>query len=217
MFPKSIDTVRDAHDLIRHYQLHLGDFAGGTAEGFAAFLFVPGVKIWSTWNLVGCLNEYKDEVRAHASRGEDFDRRLRDEMQDTLEALHEHDALRARLAQVIRTAKFGCDGGVIWSLVAELATTGPTGRQVMYQSTRASVSAVVAALDDVRTCAPLLQGSPNAYEPGRDETLDLLIRMDIERLDSLLECAKPWSGREPETSYELEALFKLATEGLLVP
>ncbi len=100
MLPRTIDTIGDAYEIIRHYNLHMADFAGATAEGFAAYLFVPGTKIWSAWHLAGCLSEYKAEFTSHASRGEDFDFQLKSEMRDLCEAMGAHDELRWRLALI---------------------------------------------------------------------------------------------------------------------
>ncbi len=212
MFPNTLDSIDDAYAIVRHYNLHQADFGGGTAEGLAAFMYVPGQRIWSVWHLAGCLAEYKAAFANDASRGKDLDARLLSEAAELTAFLRAHMDKRRQLAEFVRSVKFGPQGGAVWAAIAELATTPFPAHSTVYRATRAPLERMAAVLGEMQRHTGLLHGAPNGYEPGTDAILDLMVRLDVERLDIAFEAAKPWAGREEEMAYELEALFRLCGE-----
>jgi hypothetical protein len=212
MYTNPLNTIEDAYEVIRRYGLERADFGGGTAEGFAAWLFVPGNALADVTVLAMELERYRNDFAEHARIGRNLDERLAGDAANLARALKEHTEARRELAELIRSVKFGEYGALVWPTIAELATTPARGRQAVNESVRPLRPLIAAVLRGLREYEECFDDSRGLhYEPGNDGYLDLMIRMDIERLDVTLSEAPPWAGKEPEASYELCALYSLAS------
>jgi hypothetical protein len=129
------------------------------------------------------------------------------------ESLQEYAIQRAALACCIQSVKFGAQGGAVWDAIAERATTSrvvPARRAEQSSTLRPRIAAALSDLARHKYGFDEARGLQ--YEPGVDLDLDMLVRIDIERLDVSLHKAAPWAGKEPEMRLEIYALFKLVAE-----
>jgi hypothetical protein len=213
MYSNPMNTLEDAHDVIRRYALDHADFGGGTAEGFAAWLYVPGLSNLDVLTLARQLKNYKKDYAKEARKGKNLDESLLVDAADLSKVLERYTKQRRELAECIRSLKFGAQGGALWETIAELATTPRRARQTLGREDGILLSRIPQVVNTLRTHKwGFDEAEGNHYQPGQDGELDLLIRMDIKRLDVSLFEAPPWAGKEPSMSLELAALFNFVSQ-----
>ena len=128
MYSNPLHTIEDAFDVVRRYGLDRAHFGGGSAEGFAAWLFIPGHKVADVNVIAEEVEKYKRDFERHMRAGENLDERLKVDAAELTEALNSHARSRRELAEFIRSVKFSAEGGRLWAAVAELATTPANAR-----------------------------------------------------------------------------------------
>lgn len=159
------------------------------------------------------LKSYREAVALNASKGRRLDQRLLAEASELNQSLQEYATQRAALASCIRTVKFGAQGGAVWDAMAEGATSSRVTRASRAEPSSTLRPLIAATLSDLaRHKFGFDESRGLQYEPGVDSDLDLLVRMDIERLDISLREAAPWAGKEPEMRIEICALFELVAD-----
>jgi hypothetical protein len=209
-------TIEDAFSLVRRYGLDRADFAGGSAEGFAAWLFIPGHELYDVSVIAQEVEKYKWDFVQHEKSGQNLDERLIAEAAERTETLKSHAQSRRELAEFIRSVKFGVDGGHLWAAVAELATTPARARLMPGDSKTKLLPRLNAVIRGLREFEKTFGDSRAiGYTPGCNGQLDLMLRMDIERFDVTLVEAAPWDGKESDWSFEMSALLRLAASDLV--
>jgi hypothetical protein len=217
MYSNPLNSLEDAYEVIRRYGLDRTDFGGGSAAGFAAWLFVPGRGVADVSLVAEELAKYKEDFARNARMRVNLDEQLASEAADLTGTLEEHAKHRRELSEFIRSVKFGTDGGRVWAAVAELATTPPGGRAAVGESIAEQRPRVLATLAGLLRFESAFHDSlALTYSPGDDGQLDLMLRMDIERFDVTLDQAAPWAGKDPDWAYEMCALLRLAASGFAV-
>jgi hypothetical protein len=210
IYSNPLDTIEDARDVVRRYGLDRADLCGGTAEGFAAWLFVPGKGIEDVTALASELENYRSEFTRHARNGQSLDELLAIDANKLIDSLNGHADRRRELSDFVRSVKFGPHGSIVWVMISELATTPPPGRQGVLDTQPHLRQRVLESLCSIHGLMRSFSDSTTlSYLPGVDGCLDLLLRMDIERLDVTLSEARPWAGKGPDTCFEICALFRL--------
>jgi hypothetical protein len=216
MYPSAMRSIEDAYDIIRRYSLDRVDFGGGSAEGFAAWLFVPGQDLSDVRVVAEQLGDYKRELARRARLGENLDEALLGDATSLVATLNDRTQCRRALAEFIRSVKFGPDGGRLWAAIAELATTPDSARQRPNDAGVMPQPRLNAAMRGLREFEHAFGDSLSMhYTPGESGDLDLMVRMDIERFDISLGEAPPWSGKEDDRWIEMCALLRMATRDVM--
>jgi hypothetical protein len=211
MYSNPLNTLEDAYEVVRRYGLDRADYGGGSAAGFAAWLFLPGYGVADVSVIAEELANYQRNFAHLARMGQDLDERLASEAAALNATLEEHAEQRRELSEFIRSVKFKTEGGRVWAAIAELATTPPGGRTALSESIAEMRPHVLATLAGLLRFESAFHDSLSVtYTSGEDGQLDLMLRMDIERFDVTLEQAAPWDGKEEDRSYEMCALLRLA-------
>ena len=209
MYSNPMNTLADAYEVIRRYGLEY-DFLvdGGSAEGFAAWMYINGRPLADVSVLALELKNYKADHADHASRGEDLDEVLRGDAADLTRIIEQHMKERLALAECIRSVKFSEGGGHVWDFISNLATNADYVAQQAGGDISFYADRVVQVVDALRQHKfGFDQAEGNHYHPGADRELDALVLVDLLELDQSLFKAPTWAGREPLMSLELTALF----------
>jgi hypothetical protein len=160
--------------------------------------------------------KYKWDFVHHEKNGQNLDERLAIDAAALTETLNSRTQSRRQLAEFIRSVKFSAGGGHLWAAIAELATTPARARLAQGDSMTKLLPRLDTVFRGLREFEKAFGHSlAIPYTPGCDGQLDLMVRMDIERFDVTLAEAAPWAGKEPDWSYEMSALLRLAASDLV--
>lgn len=213
MHSLKIDTLQDAHNVIRRYGLDRFVWSAGSAQGFADRLFLDGHPHLDVAELSRALEAYVEEANAV----DDLDEMLRAERESAEQVIDIHMKARLDLAEQIR--KFRCQpgGGECWAAIGAIATSPSPVEHLTALAKGLPLLSIKGMLDILASTVGRFEDSLGlGYVPGESPVLDELIRVDISRLDETLISLPRWAGREPELIYELGALQRLATDELLL-
>jgi hypothetical protein len=208
MLTRQIPSLSDIYTLLNRYSLAAIDWGEATAEGFALHLLANPEEVNDALTLSAAIHRYIGLCLERATRGAV----AADAGRTDLEAAELDSQARAWLLEVVRQAKFGTYGGVVWPAIARAATLAPVERLQSTPELGASGAFVDMALTHLKKA--LCEGfvlETMSYSPGLTPVLDRMVRLDIERLDDALASIAP-TQRNPTCSLELSALLALACD-----
>jgi hypothetical protein len=197
---------------VRHYGLEHADWGAASARGFADSLFVAGSSSLDVQGIAMAMSDYIEQAGQGALNEPTHDAAVARERRELVNGLRRAMDARQRLAECIRETKLASDGGAVWCLVAELATSASPAaliREPEFEWLLPNVARSLSALNQL--AAHDMDSLTLNYVPGESVLLDGLLRKDIERFDVTLSEAPAWAGRDPDRFWELAALLQLAT------
>lgn len=209
----SINTVEDAQDLIRFYDLDRFDWGVGSAQGFADHLFVAGREHMDLERVCAEIESYLEEAN-----GDTAHTRIRSADATYLQqCIADYMDQRRELATMIRKVKWTACHGSVWELISRLATHASPADLLAAQQVTGLLPSVRDVLQQLAIQIEPFEGCRiDSYLPGASEILDGLVQKGIQKFDEVLTSLPAWPGREPERSLEITALHRITRDvGLL--
>jgi len=204
-----IESLKDAHDLIRNLALDEFDWkGGGSAAGFADRLFLIGETV-SMDALVLRVNNYRLACKEHSQGTDGVDAEARDDREFLESMVSWRNDVRTRTAEFVRSVRFGESGGAVWTLVARLATVRAPGVELLAVKDVRLLERLMSVLDGLVELESDWEASHHLPEHD-DEFFLRCLRINVELFDEVLMKASAWDGKNDDTSYEMRALLRLA-------